>query len=133
MLAEAASPSPGEAVSFFPVIGYNGDMNRYNASATDQYMLSVLVDEFSEDKADNALTPLSPLTFTYPKPFPFERTFARPDHQLGVDGPSGVRFVVYGSEGVERMIRLPRTALASLATAVNEMFSVLAGLIRTAA
>jgi hypothetical protein len=108
-------------------------MTSYNASATDQYMLSVLVDEFSVDEADNALTALTTLTTTYPELFPSERTFARPDHQPGTKGAAGVRFVVFGETGVERMIRMPRAALASLKDAINTLYEILAGLIRTAA
>lgn len=105
----------------------------YNSSATDQYMISVLVDEFSVDEADNALTALSTLTSLNPQLFPPERTFARPDHQMGVKGPAGVRFVVYGEEGVERMIRLPRAALETLKAAIDSIYAVLTGFLRTSA
>jgi len=105
----------------------------YNSSATDQYMLSVLVDEFSVDEADNALTALSTLTSAYPQLFPSERTFARPDHQLGVNGPAGVRFVVFGEEGIVRVIRLPRAVLTSLRNTINELFLILVATYKLAA
>jgi hypothetical protein len=104
----------------------------YNCEATDQYMLSVLVDEFSVDEADNALTALSTLTNAYPSLFPHERTFARPDHQPGVKGPAGVRFVVFGESGIVRFIQLPREALASLKAAIDNLFAVVSGLVKTA-
>ena len=96
-------------------------MTRYNADATDEYMRSVLIDELSDDEADNALTALSTLTSLFPALFPFDRTFARPDHQRGTDGPSGVRFVVFGSHGVERMVRVPRMDLSSVAEAIESV------------
>lgn len=107
-------------------------MTSYNASATDQYQLSVLTDELSMDEADNALTALNTLTSTYPRLFPFDRTFARPDHQIGVNGPTGVRFIVYGDEGVERFIRVPRAALASLRGSIDSLYEILRGFLRTA-
>lgn len=110
-------------------------MTRYNADSADQYMRSVLLDELSTEEADNALTALSTLTTAYPSLYPFDRTFVRPDHDrtAGADGPAGVRFIVYGEEGVERFIRLPRAALASLKASIDELFSVLGSLIKLAA
>lgn len=105
-------------------------MTRYTDFAADQYMRSVLTEELSIDEADNALTALTTLTSTYPRLFPFERTFARPDHQRGVDGAAGVRFIVYGEDGEERFLRLPRKALGSLRDSINEVFEVLRGIIR---
>ena len=105
----------------------------YNASSADQYMLSVLADELSVNEADNALTGLSVLTSISPSLFPFEDTFVRPDHQRGLQGPSGVRFVVYGSEGVVRQIHVPRAALRSLEATVDNIYSILHGLVRIAA
>lgn len=101
-------------------------MNRYNNFATDQYMLSVLSDELTINEADNALTALTTLTSAYPQLFPFERTFARPDHDHTSDvrGPVGVRFIVYGEKGVERMIRLPRSVFATLKATIDEVFAV---------
>lgn len=96
-------------------------MTRYNPDATDSFMRSVLIDELSDDEADNALTALSTLTSLFPALFPFERTFARPDHQRGTDGPSGVRFVVFGDAGIERMVRIPRSDLCSVAEAVESV------------
>jgi hypothetical protein len=100
-------------------------MTRYTDYATDQYMRSVLADELSVDEADNALTALTSLTSAYPKLFPFERTFVRPDHQTGVRGAAGVRFVVYGEDGVERFLRLPRAALVSLKESIDQVFDLL--------
>jgi hypothetical protein len=91
----------------------------YTPHATDQYMRSVLIDELSDDEADNALTALSTLTSLFPGLFPFERTFARPDHNPTVRGPAGVRFVVFGDNGVERMVQIPREDLSSVAEAVE--------------
>lgn len=93
----------------------------YTASATDQYMRSVLIDELSDDEADNALTALSTLTSLFPKLFPFDRTFARPDHYPSQPGVSGVRFVVFGPEGIERMVRIPKWDLSSVAEAVESV------------
>lgn len=107
-------------------------MSPYNSSATDQYMLSVLADELSVDEADNALTGLNALTSRHPKLFPPDRTFARPDHQNGVRGPAGVRFVVYGDEGVERFLRLPRAALASLKDTIDSIYNLLESFVRSA-
>lgn len=97
----------------------------YNSTAADQYMRSVLSDELSDDEADNALTALTTLTTIHPVLFPFERTFARPDHQRGVDGPSGVRFVVYGEEGIERTLRVPRADLTSVSEAIDSVINLL--------
>lgn len=91
----------------------------YPQVAADQYMFSVLSDELTDNEADNALTALSTLTSLYPALFPSEHTFVRPDHQRGVDGPSGVRFVVFGEDGVVRMVRLPRQDLSSLTEAIE--------------
>jgi len=109
-------------------------MTRYNEIATDQYMRSVLVEEFTIDEADNALTALSTLTSNYPRLFPHERTFARPDHDPTVSrtGPAGVRFVVYGEEGIERQVRLPRADLASLKSSIDGVFGVLDSLYKLA-
>ena len=96
-------------------------MTRYNADATDEYMRSVLIDELSDDEADNALTALSTLTSLFPALFPFDCTFARPDHQRGSNGPAGVRFEVFGPNGIERMVRIPRVDLSSVAEAVESV------------
>ena len=93
----------------------------YNASAADQYMLSVLSDELTITEADNALTALSTLTSVSPGLFPFDRTFVRPDHQKGTDGAAGVRFVVYGEQGIIRMIRIPRSDLQDLDDAIDSV------------
>lgn len=105
-------------------------MTRYTEFATDQYMLSVLADELHVDEADNALTALTTLTNASPGMFPPERTFVRPDHQKGVEGPTGVRFIVYGEEGIERSLRLPRTALGSIREAIDDIFLSLQALMR---
>lgn len=108
-------------------------MTRYNADATDSYMRSVLIDELSDDEADNALTALTTLTSLFPALFPFDRTFARPDHQRGTDGPSGVRFVVFGEHGIERMVRVPRMDLSSVAEAVESVLLIVSVLDASAA
>ncbi len=94
-------------------------------------MRSVLADEFTTDEADNALTALTALTTAYPQLYPFDRTFVRPDHDRTADapGPAGVRFIVYGEDGVERFIRLPRAVLGSLRSAIDELFNVLRALV----
>ena len=88
-------------------------------------MRSVLSDELSDDEADNALTALTTLTTIHPELFPFERTFARPDHQKGVAGSSGVRFVVYGEEGEVRFLRVPRSDLTSISEAIDSVIALL--------
>lgn len=107
-------------------------MTSYSQSAADQYMFSVLSDELTDDEADNALTALSTLTGLFPALFPAEHTFVRPDHQRGTDGPSGVRFVVFGDGGVVRMVRLPRQDLRSVAEAV-ETIMIMVSIIDTKA
>lgn len=97
---------------------YNGIMN-YNADATDQYIRSLLVEELSDDEADNAMTALSTLTSLFPSFFPFDRTFALLHSHWGFSGPSGVRFVVYGEEGEERSVHIPRADLSSVAEAIE--------------
>ena len=75
--------------------------------------------EFSPDEVDNVLTALNTLTSLSPGLFPPSNTFAGPDYQMGIDGPSGARFVVYEG-GVEvRMIRLPREDLMAVTNAVE--------------
>ena len=96
----------------------------YTASATDQYMRSVLIDELTDDEADNALTALSTLTSLYPQLFPFDRTFTRPDHYPSQAGASGVRFIVFGPEGIERMVRIPKQDLSSVAEAVESVLII---------
>lgn len=96
----------------------------YNATTTDQFMRSVLVDEFTIDEADNALTALSTLTSLFPDQYPASRTYARPDHQRGVKGAAGVRFVVYGEEGEERVLRVPRELLSTVQSAVGSVLTI---------
>lgn len=98
-------------------------MTSYIDFAADHYMRSVLTDELSTDEADNALTALTALTSIHPELYPFNRTFVRPDHQKGSDGATGVRFVVYGAEGMERMIRVPRGDLADLGGLIDEVLA----------
>lgn len=98
-------------------------MNDYSPVGVDQYMLSVLSDELTADEADNALTALSALTSVHPETYPFNRTFARPDHQRDRNGAAGVRFIVYGEFGMERMIRVPRADLASLETLIDSVLA----------
>jgi hypothetical protein len=105
----------------------------YSEFATDQYMLSVLAEELTVDEADNALTTLTTLTHTSPAYFPPERTFVRPDHHRGVDGPTGVRFIVYGEEGVVRSLRLPRECLGTLKEAIDDIYLSLEALTRLSA
>ncbi len=108
-------------------------MTRYDAFAADQYMRSVLTDELSDDETDNALSALTTLTIIHPSLFPHDRTFVRPDHQQGVDGPSGVRFVVYGDEGIERMLRLPRRDLTSISETIDRLVDLLRTYVETPA
>lgn len=82
-------------------------------------MRSVLADEFTGDEADNALTALSTLTSLFPELFPSHRTFVRPDHQTPHMRATGVRFVVYGDQGIVRQIRIPRMCLVSVSEAVD--------------
>ncbi|URP22219.1 hypothetical protein SEA_BIG4_186 [Microbacterium phage Big4] len=91
----------------------------YTQDSTDQYMRDILVEELTPDAADNALTALSTLTSLYPGVFPSNRTFVRPHHDPTASGPSGVRFVVYGDEGVLRSIYLPGTDLRNVAHAIE--------------
>lgn len=91
----------------------------YNADATDQYIRSLLVEELSDDEADNAMTALSTLTSLFPSFFPFDRTFALLHSHWGFSGPSGVRFVVFGEDGIERSVHIPRDDLFTVATAVD--------------
>ena len=91
----------------------------YTASAADQHMRNVLTDELTPDEADNAMTALSALTSLFPSLFPFDRTFVSTDHYPTLSGPSGVRFVVYGEEGEERSVHIPRADLSSVAEAVE--------------
>lgn len=94
-------------------------MTNYNEYATDQYMRSVLVDEFSPDETDNALTALSSITSLFSELFPPERTFVRPDHENRHLRPTGVRFIVYGDSGIVRQIRIPKSALSSISHAID--------------
>lgn len=105
----------------------------YSEIATDQYMLSVLAEELSVDEADNALTALSWLTSAHPGYFPTERTFVRPEHQSGEDRATGVRFVVYGPEGIDRFLRLPRASLTSVSECIDDMYYRLVALTSLAA
>ena len=91
----------------------------YTGNATDQHMRNVLLDELTSDEADNAMTALSALTSLFPIFFPFERTFVSTDHYPTLSGPSGVRFVVYGDEGQERSVHIPRADLSSVAEAIE--------------
>lgn len=97
---------------------------QYSTSATDQYMRDVIQDEFSADEADNALTALTVLTSVSPRLFPFDRTFVRTDHQRDGTGASGVRFIVFGDTGVDRMVRIPREDLDSVITATDTVISM---------
>ncbi|UVG35183.1 hypothetical protein SEA_CECE_177 [Microbacterium phage Cece] len=108
-------------------------MTHYADFAADQYMRSVLREEFTSAESDNALTALSTLTGLFPGLFPIDRTFARPDYQRGSERALGVRFVVYGPEGIERTVRVPRAALASLEGIVDETLTVVYGLSQAAA
>ncbi len=105
-------------LDFLHFCAYNGVMN-YTPYATDQYMRSVLIDEFSDDEADNALTALSALTSIYPSYYPSERTFVKTHHHRGSDRAIGVRFVVYGEDGIERSVFLPREDLADIGRAID--------------
>lgn len=98
-------------------------MNDYIPHGVDQYMLSVLTDELTIDEADNVLTALTALTTFSPELFPFNRTFVRPDHQRDGDGAVGVRFIVYGPGGVDRMIRVPRKDLTDLPMTITLVLS----------
>lgn len=91
----------------------------YTASAADQHMRNALIDELTPDEADNAMTALSTLTSLFPSFFPFDRTFVSTDHYPTLRGPSGVRFVVYGEEGQERTVHIPRADLSSVAEAIE--------------
>lgn len=102
----------------------------YTDFAADQYMHSVLSDELLPEETDNALTALTTLTSASPGMFPPERTFVRPDHQKGVEGATGVRFIVYGSEGIERTLRLPRELLGTLREAIDDIYVSLQALMR---
>ena len=65
--------------------------------------------------------------------FPPERTFVRPDHHKGVEGPTGVRFVVYNEEGIERTLRLPREHLSTIKAAIDDVYFSLQALMRLTA
>lgn len=98
----------------------------YTAIATDQHMRNLLVDDLSDDEADNAMTALSALTSLFPSFFPFQRTFARPHYREASTEATGVRFVVYGEEGIERTVFLPRADLRTVSEAVDAATSTAA-------
>lgn len=105
-------------LDFLHFSAYNGTMN-YTQDSTDQYMRDILADELTPDEADNALTAMSTLTGVFSSYFPIQRTFTRPHRTPGYAEATGVRILVFGEDGIERSVHIPRADLSSVAEAVE--------------
>src|SRR6187402_3995718 len=99
----------------------------YDATSVDQYMRHALEIELNPDEADNALTALTVLTTLAPALYPPGRTFVRFEKERVGFSPEtnvGIRFDVIGDEGITRSIRIPRSSLEGIDTAVNSVTSL---------
>lgn len=95
----------------------------YSYSDVSHHMWASLLDTMSRDEADNAITALTTLTSIFPNLFPSRSTFVRADSQFSVRGPTGVRFVVYDEGQISRTVRIPRSDLLTISSAVDSVIA----------
>ena len=104
----------------------------YTAESVDQYMRRALENELEPHEADNALTALTALTTLHPSLFPFSDTFVRVDKEhisFSDHDTYGIRFDVFGEEGIERSLRIPRGDLRHIETAINSVIQIVGAIL----